>query len=436
MRWVGRTRRRVVGVATLAILAVLATAGDLGRGARARDAEAGVDFAPPSRGHPDPVDPVPRARRRLADPGAGTGGPGASTGTPPSTSAAAKPPPQPSAGHGDGAQGPFEDVSTCRGACGLCRTSCCCDADCRALGDCCPDFELPGVCDAHKTTSPPPPLAPAGDPSAPPRPPNLPGVVLTWPPSPAPATPPAATPPSPPTPPPNPAPPPPLPSPPFPPPPLRPPPEPPPPPPPPSPPPPPPDAPRTPPPPSWPPGSNPHPPDPDPTATAQGGFADPRGTWHSDVLPPLPAYPTLPPAPFPPLPGIPPFPLGLYAKLQAVPRCSPFCDTRAPPPSLPKGDRLWEARAAEAAKRQWAQIRDLAQIQIGGSAGTDPRWTYKGPYEGLREAELASLELRGGWTAPDESRTGRSDGGIGDAEGGGGGELRRRRRRWRTTVKR
>ena len=61
-----------------------------------------------------------------------------------------------------------------------------------------------------------------------------------------------------------------------------------------------------------------------------------RGTWHSDVRPPAPRYPSRPPAPFPPPPGLPPFPLGVYTKLQAVPRCSPFCDTRAPPPSLPR----------------------------------------------------------------------------------------------------
>jgi hypothetical protein len=53
-----------------------------------------------------------------------------------------------------------------------------------------------------------------------------------------------------------------------------------------------------------------------------------------------------------------------------VPRCSPFCDTRAPPPSLPRGDRRWPALVAAAAEKQWAQIADLAQIQIGGSAFT------------------------------------------------------------------
>jgi hypothetical protein len=70
--------------------------------------------------------------------------------------------------------------------------------------------------------------------------------------------------------------------------------------------------------------------------------------------------------------GIPPFPLMLYTKLQAVPRCSPFCNTRAPPPSLPKGDRLWEFRVAEAQKKQWAQMRDLAQIQAGAATGVVP----------------------------------------------------------------
>ena len=60
----------------------------------------------------------------------------------------------------------------------------------------------------------------------------------------------------------------------------------------------------------------------------------------------------------------------MYTKLQAVPRCSPFCDTRAPPPPLPRGDRRWPALVAAAAEKQWAQIADLAQIQIGGSAFT------------------------------------------------------------------
>jgi hypothetical protein len=60
--------------------------------------------------------------------------------------------------------------------------------------------------------------------------------------------------------------------------------------------------------------------------------------------------------------------LGVYAKLQAVPRCSPFCETRAPPPSLQfRAGRHWPAAVAAAAEKQWAQIKDLAQIQIGGS---------------------------------------------------------------------
>jgi hypothetical protein len=123
-------------------------------------------------------------------------------------------------------------------------------------------------------------------------------------------------------------------------------------------------------------------------------FVDPRGTWHSDVRPPAPRYPSRPPAPFPPLPGVPPFPLGVYAKLQAVPRCSPFCDTRAPPPSLPRGDRRWPALVAAAAEKQWAQIADLAQIQIGGSA-----FTGRGAGEGhgvfkVRSGTSASAEHR------------------------------------------
>ena len=118
----------------------------------------------------------------------------------------------------------------------------------------------------------------------------------------------------------------------------------------------------------------------------------------------------------------------MFAKLQAVPRCSPFCDTRAPPPSLPRGNRFaWQLVAADAKKRQWAQIKDLAQIQIGPSAaggdgggwglagwergGGDQRrgsidyghhryshspgsfgaWTYGGPFEEVA-GDAASLE--------------------------------------------
>jgi hypothetical protein len=83
----------------------------------------------------------------------------------------------------------------------------------------------------------------------------------------------------------------------------------------------------------------------------------------------------------------------LYAKLQAVPRCSPFCDTRAPPPSLPKGDRLWELRVAHAAEKQWAQMRDLAQIQIGGSHEPWTPWTYRGPYGELDAEEVSALGM-------------------------------------------
>ena len=133
-------------------------------------------------------------------------------------------------------------------------------------------------------------------------------------------------------------------------------------------------------------------PPPDANVTA---LADPRGVWHSDVSPPAPWYPTLPPAPFPPVPGVPPFPLFLYAKLQAVPRCSPFCDTRAPPPSLPKGDRAWALRAAEAARTQWAQMVDLAQIQVGGSHGTSGEMWQYGAAEAVTESEAAASATAG-----------------------------------------
>jgi hypothetical protein len=113
------------------------------------------------------------------------------------------------------------------------------------------------------------------------------------------------------------------------------------------------------------------------------------------VRPPAPWYPSLPPAPFPPLPGVPPFPLGVYAKLQAVPRCSPFCDTRAPPPSLPRGDRKWPLLVAAAAEKQWAQIKDLAQIQIGASAGVEKQLYHARGVEGVA-VQSAAAAAEGG----------------------------------------
>ena len=263
--------------------------------------------------------------------------------------------------------------ASCAAACGLCRASCCCDAECRAVGDCCADFEQPGMCVDQKASSqdlgesggsseapptsltalvPPPDSfgsdgfgTPPGGPISDQKPPAVPEISFTWPPASPPASPGApegrddGRPPFVVSPPPTPEPP------------------------------------------SayaaaaaW---SGPDARDDadDDVSVEKGGvsvaaFVDPRGTWHSDVRPPAPRYPSRPPAPFPPPPGLPPFPLGVYTKLQAVPRCSPFCDTRAPPPSLPRGDRRWPALVAAAAEKQWAQIADLAQIQIGGSAFT------------------------------------------------------------------
>ena len=59
---------------------------------------------------------------------------------------------------------------------------------------------------------------------------------------------------------------------------------------------------------------------------------------------------------------------------------------------------------AEAAKKQWAQIRDLAQIQIGGSVDPHDPWVYKGPYGEIAEEEMNVLGLHGhawggGWGA-------------------------------------
>ena len=266
--------------------------------------------------------------------------------------------------------------ASCVAACGLCRASCCCDSDCRAVGDCCFDFEEQNVCVEQKHTGAPgvggttgvlppssitfPPTASVPpdktvSPPSTPATPALPEATLTWPPfSPVFMPPPVEygkpvnPPPPPPPPPPSP------PSPPY-------------------------TEPETgtgtgtesvllPPPSGFFPGTGTL----GSTVSSQGiSSIDPRGTWHSDVRPPVPMFPSLPPAPFPPLPGFPPVPLGMYAKLQAVPRCEPFCNTRAPPPSLPKGDRHWPKAVAYAAEKQWQQIKDLAQIQIGGSL--DPK---------------------------------------------------------------
>jgi hypothetical protein len=142
---------------------------------------------------------------------------------------------------------------------------------------------------------------------------------------------------------------------------------------------------------------------------------------------------------------LPPFPLGVYTKLQAVPRCSPFCDTRAPPPSLPKGDRLWELRVAHAAEKQWAQIRDLAQIQIGGSYEPWTPWTYRGPYGELVAEEVNALGMvdeswgyEGGPWVKAKAMGGESD--VGNSNGGANGGVTNRnaalgdgelRRKWR-----
>ena len=78
-----------------------------------------------------------------------------------------------------------DDPESCTGVCGLCTSSCCCDRDCRAVGDCCGDFEDVGVCQAQKDDGggsvgdgTPPPSAPVGEVSTPPPAPfpPLPGV--------------------------------------------------------------------------------------------------------------------------------------------------------------------------------------------------------------------------------------------------------------------
>jgi hypothetical protein len=146
------------------------------------------------------------------------------------------------------------------------------------------------------------------------------------------------------------------------------------------------------------------------------------------VRPPAPWYPSLPPAPFPPLPGVPPFPLGVYAKLQAVPRCSPFCDTRAPPPSLPRGDRKWPLLVAAAAEKQWAQIKDLAQIQIGASAGVEKQLYHARGVEGVA-VQSAAAAAEGGERFGAGTETEDAFGPFFATGAGGGSELKRHARR-------
>ena len=319
----GRTRRRLVGVAAVVILTVLSCAWSVARGGvggngpgRARVGGDGSENAPVSDGaiarKEDGWDGwdgeaghaplVGERRRRRLDEGVARSERVASN---PAWQALTR-------------QATLrDDPGSCAGVCGLCTSSCCCDRDCRAVGDCCGDFEDVGVCQAQKDEGggnvgdgTPPPSAPVGEVTKPPPAPEVPEAPVS--PELPPAMPPAPRPPGQPPPvirPPPPSPPPPSPPPPSPPPRFIPP--------------------FTRPPPFTysPPftASSSDPPPPPPRATAPPStvtaLADPRGVWHSDVSPPPPWYPTLPPAPFPPLPGVPPFPLFLYTKLQAVPRC-------------------------------------------------------------------------------------------------------------------
>ena len=107
--------------------------------------------------------------------------------------------------------------------------------------------------------------------------------------------------------------------------------------------------------------------------------------------------------------------------------------------------------SAEAAKKQWAQMRDLAQIQIGGSVDPHDPWVYKGPYGEIMEEERNVLGLHGrGWEVDGEWWSMGSPGGAlqnkeEKAEGTGPGakervepsrELKRRsKRRRRNAVK-
>ena len=314
----GRTRRRLVGVAAVVILTVLSCAWSVARGGvggngpgRARVGGDGSENAPVSDdgaiavkkgwdgwdGEAGHAPLVGERRRRRLDEGVARSERVASN---PAWQALTR-------------QATLrDDPGSCAGVCGLCTSSCCCDRDCRAVGDCCGDFEDVGVCQAQKDEGggsvgdgTPPPSAPVGEVTKPPPAPEVPELPPAMPSAPRPPAqpPPVIRPPTPSPPPPSP----PSPSPPprFIPPFTRPPP-------------------FTYSPPFAASSSDPPPPPPRATAppsTVKATAADPRGVWHSDVSPPGPWYPTLPPAPFPPLPGVPPFPLYLYTKLQAVPRC-------------------------------------------------------------------------------------------------------------------
>ena len=314
----GRTRRRLVGVAAVVILTVLSCAWSVARGGvggngpgRARVGGDGSENAPVSDdgaiavkkgwdgwdGEAGHAPLVGERRRRRLDEGVARSERVASN---PAWQALTR-------------QATLrDDPGSCAGVCGLCTSSCCCDRDCRAVGDCCGDFEDVGVCQAQKDEGggsvgdgTPPPSAPVGEVTKPPPAPEVPELPPAMPSAPRPPAqpPPVIRPPTPSPPPPSP----PSPSPPprFIPPFTRPPP-------------------FTYSPPFAASSSDPPPPPPRATAppsTVKATAADPRGVWHSDVSPPPPWYPTLPPAPFPPLPGVPPFPLYLYTKLQAVPQC-------------------------------------------------------------------------------------------------------------------
>ena len=314
----GRTRRRLVGVAAVVILTVLSCAWSVARGGvggngpgRARVGGDGSENAPVSDdgaiavkkgwdgwdGEAGHAPLVGERRRRRLDEGVARSERVASN---PAWQALTR-------------QATLrDDPGSCAGVCGLCTSSCCCDRDCRAVGDCCGDFEDVGVCQAQKDEGggsvgdgTPPPSAPVGEVTKPPPAPEVPELPPAMPSAPRPPAqpPPVIRPPTPSPPPPSP----PSPSPPprFIPPFTRPPP-------------------FTYSPPFAASSSDPPPPPPRATAppsTVKATAADPRGVWHSDVSPPAPWYPTLPPAPFPLLPGVPPFPLYLYTKLQAVPQC-------------------------------------------------------------------------------------------------------------------
>ena len=64
-------------------------------------------------------------------------------------------------------------------------------------------------------------------------------------------------------------------------------------------------------------------------------------------------------------------------------------------------------KAAEAARAQWAQMVDLAQIQVGGSHGTSGEMWQYGAAEAVTEGEAAAAAAAGAAGGSEELRRSR-----------------------------